>query len=66
MGLTGDPASDVVLLVLAGFILIEVFFRVQLLFADAVFWVLEKLAARRTMTARVTAEEKMLSEYMIG
>jgi hypothetical protein len=69
MNFKDDPSGAYATLILVAFVLLETSFRMQLVVRDSMLWALEKIAARnaaKAMTARMTAEEKMLSEYMIG
>lgn len=63
---TNDPAGSFASLVLVGFVLLETSFRLQLLTRDFMKWLLVDRPDKKAMTERMTAEEKMLSEYMIG
>lgn len=63
---TNDPAGSYAALILVAFVLIETSFRLQSLTRDFVKWLLVDRPDKKAMTKRMTAEEKMLSEYMIG
>jgi hypothetical protein len=61
-----DWPSLCVLGTLFAFIVLETMFRVQLLWTESLVWVLDRLADRRELTRRLTLEEELLSDYMIG
>lgn len=52
--------------VLFMFVALETLFRVQLLWVEALMWLLNRRDTKRELTERMTTEEELLSDYLIG
>lgn len=52
--------------VLFMFVALETLFRVQLLWVEALVWLLNRRDTKRELTERMTTEEELLSDYLIG
>lgn len=62
MGIDGLCALGVLFM----FVALDTLFRIQLLWVEALVWLLARRKAKRELTERMTTEEELLSDYMVG